>query len=191
MRFLLRSTFTIPMFYFAYAANLNRSHMARLCPGAEPLYLAILENHTLTVRRWFNVEPAEGSVVHGGVWRIGEGDVDRLDGYEDCPDLYSKEFLRVRSVESIRTRGHGDTVTRGKNSAGVSACRCVGERSNDHERQDSWIGCLVYVMKEPLEIPLTMPDPEYLELVREGYREWGIPAKQIEYALREVSGVWF
>jgi len=49
------------MLYFAYAANLNRSHMARLCPGAKPLYAAVLEGYTLTARRWFNIEP--GSVL--------------------------------------------------------------------------------------------------------------------------------
>ena len=53
---------------FAYAATLNRSHMARLCPGAEPLYPDVLENYILTLRRWFNIEPQEGSeIVEGGL----------------------------------------------------------------------------------------------------------------------------
>jgi hypothetical protein len=44
-------------------------------------------------------------------------------------------------------------------------------------------------MRETFEIPITPPDPGYLEMVREGYREWRISSEQVEEALRVVSNV--
>jgi len=149
------------MLYFAYAANLNRSHMARLCPGAEPLFPASLENYTLTVRRWFNVESKEGAVVKGGVWRIGEENLPELDWYEDFPELYRKETVRVTMLPSPSTA-----------------------RRTDGAAERVKIQCMVYLMKEPFTIPLSLPDADYLGLVRKGYRQWRVPSRQLESALK-------
>ncbi len=148
------------MLYFSYAANLNRAHMARLCPGAKPLYPAVIEGYELTVRRWFNVEPEEGGNVQGGIWRISRKHLARLDSYEDSPELYERKLLRILPVR------HG--------SMGVGA------------RGREGCDCIAYLMREPFEIPITPPDPGYLEMVREGYREWRISSGQIEEALRVV-----
>ena len=164
------------MLYFSYAANLNRAHMARLCPGAKPLNQAFMEGYELTVRRWFNVEPKEGGNVQGGIWRISRKHLARLDSYEDSPELFERRTVRVNRAEHggnsdarmpvALTRGHGDTETRRE-----------------------IVSCLVYMMSEPFAFPLSPPEPGYLEMVREGYREWRIPSEQVEEALRVVSNV--
>jgi hypothetical protein len=149
------------MYYFSYAANLNRSHMARLCSGAEPLFPAVLEGYTLTVRRWFNLESKEGAAVRGGVWWIGEEHLPKLDWYEDWPELYRKEAVRVTMLPSPSTPRRTDGAT---------------ERVK--------IQCMAYLMMEPFVIPLSPPDPEYLEMVRQGYAEWGLTSVQLDNALK-------
>ena len=150
------------MYYFSYAANLNRSHMAWLCPGAEPLFPAILEGYALIARGWFNVELQEGGEVWGGVWRILPEHMARLDDYEDCPGLYERRFLEVVPSE----RGTGGTWTRGREK----------------------LQCLIYAMTEPLEFSEMPPDTTYLELVRDGYRDWEISSRQLDVALEKISG---
>jgi len=170
----LRPASCVLMLYFSYAANLNRSHMVRLCPGAEPLYPAVLENGSVTLRRWFNIEPQEESEIVGGVWRIGEEHLPKLDSYEDWPELYERQEMRVLPLE------HG----------GVGAWE-PGERPHSfdvrhHGNTDTRIDglmCFVYAMKRPFQIPLSPPDPEYLEMVRQGYREWGISSDQLDRGL--------
>lgn len=168
------------MLYFSYGANLNRIHMARLCPGAELLYPAVLEGYTLTVRRWFNVGRMEGSVVFGGVWEIGEGHLPKLDWYEDCPELYERREVRVNILDHGRVGawGHGR-----KNGVGVSVYRGIGEKEPAYLDDVNGIECLVYVMKQPFALPLSPPDMEYLQMVREGYEEWGLSSEQLDSAL--------
>jgi gamma-glutamylcyclotransferase (GGCT)/AIG2-like uncharacterized protein YtfP len=141
------------MLYFAYAANLNHSHMSSLCPGAEALFSAVLENYTLTVRQWFNIEPKKGANVQGGVWYISKEHVHYLDRYEDSPELYERHAVEVVSDTGI-------------------------------------VECLIYYMNKPFAIPLSYADPEYLRMVKQGYREWGILSEPLDNALKVVSGIW-
>lgn len=182
------------MFYFSYAANLNRTHMARLCPGAEPLYPAVLEGCFLTVRRWFNVEPEEGGMVYGGVWEVNPEHLSRLDSYEDYPELYERRKMRIFPLEHGRVGAweHG-----GEGGIDVSGyptmltpevqlrrtSRCVGEKAEHLAALPDQVECLVYVMKEPFVIPLSAPDPGYLKMVKEGYGEWGLSSEQVRSAL--------
>ena len=187
------------MLYFSYAANLNRSHMARLCPGAEPLYPAVLKDHILTLRHWFNVERGEGGMVQGGVWKISRKHLVSLDDYEDSPELYGRRRVEVvpAGPGSLGAWGQASAECRvqsaeRKNSRiGVSGYRRIEEKDQVTVNRANKLECLLYVMKEPLALPFSPPDRGYLQMVREGYEEWGILAKQIEDALREVPGVWF
>ncbi len=164
------------MFYFSYAANLNRVHMARLCPGAEALFPAVLENYTLTVRRWFNIEPNAGSEILGGVWQVGEENIRHLDRYEDCPGLYERKTLIVKPLSS----GWNEEALRG--ARGPEPGRGSGKGKEKLE-------CFIYLMNQPFAIPLSSPDPEYLEMVRQGYNDWGILSEPLEDALKAVSGL--
>lgn len=81
------------MRYFAYGANLDRQHMARLCPGARELGLARLPGHAFRIQRdgWATVVPAPDSTVYGLLWEIGPEDERALDYFEDVEDgLYRK-----------------------------------------------------------------------------------------------------
>lgn len=149
------------MLYFSYAANLNHSHMKKLCPVAEPLYPAVLPGYTLTVRQWFNVEPDKSGTVHGGVWQVEEGCLPRLDSYEDYPLLYTKQVLKIRVQ--------------------AGAWNVEGGKWKDT------MECMVYLMRQPFEVPFSPPDPEYLKMVREGYKEWGISSEQFDISLKKVS----
>ncbi len=51
--------------YFAYGANLNRSHMALWCPESEPLQPAFLHDHRIVFRFWCDVLHAPGRVTPG------------------------------------------------------------------------------------------------------------------------------
>ena len=99
------------MLYFSYAANLNRSHVTRLCPGTAPLYPAVLEDYTLAARRWFNVEPEDGGIVQGGIWRISREHLASLDRYEDFPELYERREVEVMALGKW---GRGEEGKRGR-----------------------------------------------------------------------------
>lgn len=85
----------------------------------------------------------------------------QLDSYEDYPHLYTKQVLKVRVPP--------------------------GEWNVEGEKWKDTLKCMVYRMHQPFEIPSSLPDPEYLKMVREGYREWGVSQKQLDAALKKVS----
>jgi len=76
--------------YFAYGANLNRSHMRERCPTAEPLGPAVLPDHRLIFRRVADLEPVRGEFAVGVLWRIRHTDEVALDQYEGFPIVYGK-----------------------------------------------------------------------------------------------------
>lgn len=173
------------MLYFSYAANLNHLHMAHLCPEAQPLFPAVLENYIMSVRQWFNIEPEDGAVVYGGVWEIREGNVARLDSYEDSPELYERRTMSVVPAEQW-SMGAWERGRKVHDCAKLN--RCSSEKFQGIRNSATYNTCLVYVMKRPFSIPLSLPEPDYLEMVREGYREWRIPEKQIIDALGSLPG---
>ena len=83
-------------YYLAYGSNLNKEQMAYRCPGAEPVGTAMIHNCRLEFRRGFlTIEPAEGSSVPVGVWRISKANEASLDRYEGYPTFYYKKQVRV------------------------------------------------------------------------------------------------
>jgi hypothetical protein len=144
----------------------------------------LLEDHTLTVRQWFNVESETGRAVRGGVWEIAEEHLPRLDRYEDCPGLYERREMRVFPFEH---GGMGEREHGGESDARIPVALTRGH--GDTETRREIVSCLVYIMSEPFAIPLSPPEPGYLEMVREGYREWRISSGQVEGALRVVSNI--
>ncbi len=85
--------------YFAYGSNMSRSSMQQLCPNAEALAPATLEDYRFMVMAggYASVLPHAGDVVHGVLWRIAPEDLDALDRYEDVAGgLYERRMLPVR-----------------------------------------------------------------------------------------------
>src|SRR5262245_8319065 len=82
--------------YFAYGSNLNRVARARRCPESRPVAPAVLEGWQLTFQGVADIEPNQPANTYGAVWRITDGDLERLDQYEGYPALYGRELITVR-----------------------------------------------------------------------------------------------
>jgi cation transport regulator ChaC len=84
--------------YFAYGSNMDRAHMAKLCPRAEALGPARIDHHRFFVAYggYGSIARKRGAAVHGVLWRIGARDRIALDAYEAIGDgLYQHATLPV------------------------------------------------------------------------------------------------
>ena len=81
------------MLYFAYGSNLHHLQMKRRCKDSIYLKKINLKDFRLTFRskyRAADIEPKKGSIVPGGLFEISKSDEEKLDVYEDFPNLYKK-----------------------------------------------------------------------------------------------------
>ena len=91
--------------YFAYGSNMDRAHMARMCPGAEPLGLVRREGHRffIAAKGHGSIAPAPGATVHGVLWRMHERELKALDGYEDVAGgLYRRALMPVHHGAELK-----------------------------------------------------------------------------------------
>lgn len=107
-----------PALVFAYGSNLLPAQMASRVPGSAPVSSALLSHHRLDFVGWSDawgggvatvsprdvscggeskVPPAPSQVpkVHGLVWKLPEGGLDRLDSYEGNTRVYERSRLVV------------------------------------------------------------------------------------------------
>ena len=85
--------------HFSYGANMDRAGMAKRCPGAVALGIAVLDDYrfVITADGYASVVPTRGECVHGVLWRLTPRDVaavrilERLDA-----GLYRGMTLPVR-----------------------------------------------------------------------------------------------
>ncbi len=92
--------------YFAYGSNMDRAHMAKLCPRAEALGAARIDHHRFFIAAggYGSIAPKRGAAVHGVLWRITARDRAALDSYEAVGDgLYQPAALPAH---------HGDKLLR-------------------------------------------------------------------------------
>jgi phage replication-related protein YjqB (UPF0714/DUF867 family) len=87
--------------YFAYGSNLCVQQMARRCPDATDPRPATLADHDWLIneRGVATVEPFDGAVVHGVLWRVSEHDLSVLDSAEGVPVRYRRDELVVHTAE--------------------------------------------------------------------------------------------
>lgn len=105
------------MIYFAYGSNMDRTAMARRCPGARPLGPARLDGFAfrITADGYASVTPHAGATVHGVLWRLTPRDLAALNTFESLDSgLYRRARLPVRRG----TRCHGALVYVGRRPAG-------------------------------------------------------------------------
>ncbi len=102
--------------YFAYGSNMDRAHMARLCPLAEPYGVASLRSYKYVIAAsgYATVIPWPGSFVHGVLWKVGPKEIAALDRYEDVAGgLYRSVQLPVkfndRLLRALLYLASGDT----------------------------------------------------------------------------------
>lgn len=88
--------------HFAYGSNMDRAAMARRCPTASAIGLALLEDYRFVITHdgYASVVQAAGDVVHGVLWRLMPRDVAALNAYEGVASgLYARAMLPVRFGE--------------------------------------------------------------------------------------------
>lgn len=77
------------MLYFAYGANLCRTHMALWCPESRPIAGAVLPDHRLVFRFWADVVPSGGDEVHGALYEVTERDLHPSTSTRTAPPCTS------------------------------------------------------------------------------------------------------
>ena len=132
------------MYYFAYASNLSRKQMAERAPGAKPLFAATLPNYKLVFSGW-------SRSWRGGTANIQASHGDKVLGgvYEitehGLSQLDAKEGYPVE-YKHMSVLVFPDT---GKPVEAVAFIR-------------------------PRQLEVTRPSPEYLTVIKQGYRDWGL-----------------
>jgi gamma-glutamylcyclotransferase (GGCT)/AIG2-like uncharacterized protein YtfP len=84
--------------YFAYGSNMDRAHMAKLCPRAEALGTAVVREHCFFIAHsgYGSVARKRNSLVCGVLWKIAARDIAALDAYEAVGEgLYRHAVLPV------------------------------------------------------------------------------------------------
>lgn len=83
-------------YYFGYGMNTNKSEMQWRCPGAVSLGHATLHDHGFAFRRFADVYPLDGSVVHGVMWHLDSEHFQALDILEGYPTHYDRKIMTVQ-----------------------------------------------------------------------------------------------
>ena len=92
------------MFYFAYGSNLNHHQMKKdRCIGSKYLKSFILKNYKLIFAHpnksnkfgYANIVKKKKFKVNGAIWKITKKHEIILDGYEQFPDIYQKEYFQL------------------------------------------------------------------------------------------------
>tara|TARA_Y100000741_G_scaffold50364_1_gene34505 strand:+ start:1261 stop:1668 length:408 start_codon:yes stop_codon:yes gene_type:complete len=90
------------MLYFAYGSNLNHHQMKKIrCIGSKYLNSIYLKNYKMVFAHpnksnkfgYANVVKKKGSKVMGAIWKITKHHEIILDGYEQFPEIYQKEYF--------------------------------------------------------------------------------------------------
>ena len=132
------------MYYFAYASNLNRKQMAERCPDSKPRFVATLPNHKLIFAGWMRK------------WRGATASIKPSQGEKVVGAVYDISDTCLRSLDK-----HEDyPATYGRVTKMVF--------TEDGERVEA----ITYVKREQSEEG--KPSPEYIAVIQQGYRDWGI-----------------
>jgi gamma-glutamylcyclotransferase len=130
--------------FFAYGAALSRKYMAERCPECKPKVSATLAHFQLVFTGWSRVS-------HGGTAALKPLRGARVKGgvYE-VPDAALKKL----------------DVAEGFPGQNIKQTVMVNTEPGES------LTCFTYVPAHPTEE--TKPAPEYLTLLQQGYRDWGL-----------------
>jgi len=132
------------MYYFAYGANLNKKLMLQRCPESKPKFTATLHNYKLIFVGW-------SRQWRGGVAGIRTFSGGRVSGaiYE----LTDRDLSLLDKHEGFpRDYGHINVKVNNEDGEPVEAVTYI--RAGQAEE--------------------TSPSPDYLSVVQQGYRDWGL-----------------
>ena len=102
------------MLYFAYGSNLNHHQMKNIrCSGSKFINFIYLKNYKMIFAHpnklnkfgYANVVKNKGSKVAGAIWKITREHEIILDGYEQFPDIYQKEYFFLKGKNPLLAYG--------------------------------------------------------------------------------------
>jgi len=132
------------MYYFAYGSNLSKKQMRERCPESKPRLIAILPNYKLVFTDWSRQ------------WRGGVATIKRFSGEKVLGATYEITESDLRRLDKYE--GYPQSYSRIK--------VIVFDDNNQP------IEAMTYIKAGQLkEAP---PSKEYLAVIQQGYRDWGI-----------------
>ena len=90
--------------YFAYGSNMDRAHMARMCPQAKAYGTGRIAHYRffITASGHGSIAPFRGANVLGVLWRVSAIDIAALDRYEEVAGgLYEQAMMPVKHDEKL------------------------------------------------------------------------------------------
>ena len=132
------------MYYFAYGLNLNRQQMPQYCPNNHPRFSAELPNYKLIFSGWSRQ------------WRGGSADIKHSRGDKVLGGLY--EVAETDLARLDRAEGCPDSYKR----INVIVFRDTGEA----------VEAFTYIKSRQADE--AKPSIEYLKIIQQGYRDWGL-----------------
>lgn len=132
------------MYYFAYGSNLSKKQMRERCPESKPRLIAILPNYKLVFTDWSRQ------------WRGGVATIKRFSGEKVLGAIYEITESDLRQLD--KKEGYPQSYGR------------INVIVFDDNNQP--IEAMTYIKAGQLrEAP---PSKEYLAVIQQGYRDWGI-----------------
>ena len=132
------------MYYFAYGSNLNKKQMRERCPDSKPLFRATLPNYKLIFSGWSRQ------------WRGGVANIKAFRDEKVMGAIYEISDADLRKLD--KHEGYPAEYSR-------LPVRVFNEDGDAIE-------ATTYIRARPVEE--TRPSPEYLAILQQGYRDWGI-----------------
>ncbi|MDP2920433.1 MAG: gamma-glutamylcyclotransferase family protein [Dehalococcoidia bacterium] len=132
------------MDYFAYGSNLDKQQMRQRCPDAKPRFSVVLPHYKLAFTGWSRE------------WKGGTATIKPVRGEKVAGAVYDipeKDLQRLNRYEDYPTT---------YNRVNVLVLTDDGQA----------IKAFTYVKRNPGDE--SKPSPEYLAVIRQGYRDWGI-----------------
>jgi gamma-glutamylcyclotransferase len=132
------------VYYFAYGLNLSKKQMKERCPDSKPVAIVTLHHYKLVFAGWSRK------------WRGGVASIKPFRGEKVLGAIYEISEEDLRRLDKYE--GAPDLYDRVK----VTVTNDFGEL----------IEAITYVKAGRLEE--TQPSREYLSIIQQGYRDWGI-----------------
>ncbi len=132
------------MYYFAYGSNLNRKQMLEHCPESKPKFIATLSNYQLVFVGWSRQ------------WRGGVASIRPFRGGKILGAVYEVSDRDLRQLDNY------EGYPRDYNRLNVMVFNEDGEP----------IQAITYIKAGQAEE--TKPSPQYLSIIQQGYKDWGI-----------------
>jgi gamma-glutamylcyclotransferase len=132
------------MYYFAYGSNLSKKQMVERCPGGKPKFSVVLPNYKLIFTGWTRQ------------WKGGTTSIKPFRGEKVKGAVYEileHELKQLdKYVDYPTTYDHLNIIV----------------WTEDGDQMEA----VTYIKK--VQFPETKPSPEYLAVIRQGYRDWDI-----------------